>query len=130
MKILVAPLNWGLGHATRCIPIVRHYLAQGDEVVLAGDGESLLLLRKRFPELRAIDLPSLELHYTSNSKQCGFYIHAICKLIRFTIADHYYLSKIIAIENFDLIISDNRFGLFARNTRSLYNTHQLYPFRP
>jgi UDP:flavonoid glycosyltransferase YjiC (YdhE family) len=73
MKILVAPLNWGLGHATRCIPIVRHYLAQGDEVVLAGDGESLLLLRKRFPELRAIDLPSLELHYTSNSKQCGFY---------------------------------------------------------
>lgn len=130
MKILVAPLNWGLGHATRCIPIIRHYLAQGDEVVLAGDGESLLLLRKRFPELRAIDLPSLELHYTSNSKQCGFYIHAICKLIRFTIADHYYLSKIIAIENFDLIISDNRFGLFARNTRSVYITHQLYPILP
>jgi hypothetical protein len=21
--ILIAPLNWGLGHATRCIPIIR-----------------------------------------------------------------------------------------------------------
>ena len=22
-NILVAPLNWGLGHATRCIPIIK-----------------------------------------------------------------------------------------------------------
>ena len=41
MKILIAPLNWGLGHATRCIPIIQYYLAQGDEVILGGDGDSL-----------------------------------------------------------------------------------------
>ena len=60
MKILIAPLNWGLGHATRSIPIIRHYLAKGDEVVLGGDGESILLLKQTFPDLRVIDLPSLE----------------------------------------------------------------------
>ena len=48
MKILIAPLNWGLGHATRSIPIIRHYLAKGDEVVLGGDGESILLLKHRY----------------------------------------------------------------------------------
>ena len=69
MKILIAPLNWGLGHATRCIPLIRQYMAQGHEVVLGGDGESLMLLRKTFPELRAIDLPSLELRYAENAKQ-------------------------------------------------------------
>ena len=126
MKILIAPLNWGLGHATRCIPLIRQYLEQGDEVVLGGDGESLLLLQRHFPQLRVIQLPSLELRYTANAQQRGFYLRAIPALLRFTIADHYYLHQQLAIEHFDLIISDNRFGLFTRQTRCVYITHQLY----
>jgi predicted glycosyltransferase len=126
MKILIAPLNWGLGHATRCVPLVRQHLEQGDEVVLGGDGESLLLLQRHFPQLRVIHLPSLELRYTNNDQQRGFYLRAIPALLRFTIADHYYLRQQLAIEHFDLIISDNRFGLFTRQTRCVYITHQLY----
>jgi len=126
MKILIAPLNWGLGHATRCIPLIHRYLAAGDEVVLGGDGESMMLLRTTFPNLRCIDLPSLELQYTHNNAQRGFYLRAIPALIRFTIADHYYLRQQLAIEHFDLVISDNRFGLFSRQTRCVYMTHQLY----
>ena len=126
MKILIAPLNWGLGHATRCIPLIRQYLEQGDDVVLGGDGESLLLLQRHFPQLRVIQLPSLELRYAANDQQRGFYLRAIPALLRFTIADHYYLRQQLAIEHFDLIISDNRFGLFTRQTRCVYITHQLY----
>ncbi len=126
MKIFIAPLNWGLGHATRCIPLIRYYLAQGDEVVLGGDGKSLVLLRRHFPQLRVVDLPSLELRYTHNHQQRGFYLRAVPALIRFTIADHYYLRQRLAMEHFDLVISDNRFGLFTRQTRCAYITHQLY----
>ena len=129
MKILIAPINWGLGHATRCIPIIEHYLQQ-HEVVLAGDGDSLLLLRNRFPSLRTIDLPSLELRYSSNPHQWGFYFRAIFSLIRFTLADHYHLQEVLAREHFDLIISDNRFGLFSKDVQTVYITHQLYPILP
>lgn len=130
MKILVAPLNWGLGHATRCIPLIHQYMRQGDEVVLGGDGESLLLLRRRFPHLRVVDLPSLELSYDADPKQRAFYWRAIPALIRFTIADHYYLSQLLAREHFDRVISDNRFGLFSRDVHTVYITHQLYPILP
>ena len=130
MKILIAPLNWGLGHATRCIPLIRQYTAAGDEVVLGGDGDSIMLLRKTFPNLRCVDLPSLELRYTQNNEQRGFYLRAIPALIRFTIADHYYLRQLLAIEHFDLVISDNRFGLFSRDVHCTYITHQLYPILP
>lgn len=130
MKILIAPLNWGLGHATRCIPIIQYYLAQGDEVILGGDGDSLLLLKRTFPSLRCIDLPSLELRYATNTQQRGFYLRALWALTRFTIADHYYLGRALAIEHIDLIISDNRFGCFSRDVRSVYITHQLYPILP
>ena len=130
MKILIAPLNWGLGHATRCIPIIEHYLQQGHQVILAGDGDSLLLLQQRFPSLTSIDFPPLKLHYTSNPHQLGFYIRAIFSLIRATLADHYHLQQLLAREHFDLIISDNRFGLYTRDTQSIYITHQLYPILP
>lgn len=130
MKILIAPLNWGLGHATRCIPLIRQYLTAGDEVVIAGDGDSLRLLRKHFPDLRSIDLPSLELRYTQNKAQRGFYLRAIPTLVRHAIGNRYYLHKQLAIEHFDLVISDNRFGFFTRQTRCVYITHQLYVILP
>ena len=50
-KILVAPLNWGLGHATRCIPIINALISDGFEPVLASDGAALALLKKEFPNL-------------------------------------------------------------------------------
>ena len=37
-RVLVAPLDWGLGHATRCIPVIRELQAAGAEVWLAGEG--------------------------------------------------------------------------------------------
>lgn len=130
MKILIAPLNWGLGHATRCIPLIRQYMANGDEVVLGGDGDSLLLLHRTFPELRIINLPSLELCYDKDFKQRKFYWRSMPILLRSAIADHYYLRQFLAIERFDLVISDNRFGFFSRDVRCVYITHQLYPILP
>lgn len=126
MKILLAPLNWGLGHATRCIPLVRQFLEQGNEVVLAGDGDSLLLLQRHFPTLRTITFPSLELRYTENNQQRGFYLRALPQLLRYAMANSYYLHQQLAIEHFDLIVSDNRLGFYSRQVRSVYITHQLY----
>ena len=130
MKILIAPLNWGLGHATRCIPIIRQYLDLGNEVVLGGDGDSLLLLHRTFPKLRVINFPSLELCYDEGAKQRKFYWRSIPVLLRSAIADHYYLRQTLAIEQFDLVISDNRFGFFSKDVRCVYITHQLYPILP
>ena len=130
MKILIAPLNWGLGHAARCIPLIHSYLSKGDEVVLGGDGDSLLLLRRTFPDLRVVDLPSLELRYDDDPQQRSFYWRAIPLLIRFTLADRYYLRQVLAREEFEMVISDNRFGLFSRDIHSVYITHQLYPILP
>ena len=130
MKILIAPLNWGLGHATRCIPLIRQYLSDGNDVVLGGDGDSLLLLRRTFPELRVVQLPSLNLRYDADPRQRAFYWRAIPVLLRAAIADRYRLKQLLAIENFDLVISDNRFGFFSRDVRCVYITHQLYPILP
>lgn len=130
MKVLVAPLNWGLGHASRCIPLIRHYLVQGDEVVLGGDGESLLLLRRHFPTLRVLPLGALRLMYSKRNSQVWAMVRALPKIVGFSVQDHRLLRRYEAEVKFDLVISDNRFGLWTSGTRCVYITHQLRIFLP
>ena len=130
MKILVAPLNWGLGHATRCIPLIRQWLEEGHEVVLGGDGDSLLLLRKTFPRLRYVELAPLQLRYSRGKRQVGAMLVALPKLILWAIKDHYFLRSVLHTEPFDRVVSDNRFGLYAPQAECIYMTHQLHIFFP
>lgn len=125
MKILIAPLNWGLGHATRCLPLIVRHLRAGDDVVLAGDGESGLLLRKHFPGLRYIPLPELNLRYSKGRSQIGAVAQMIPKILVWSAADHKTLEQLLRRESFDLVISDNRPGLYSRRCRCAYITHQL-----
>ena len=67
-RILIAPLNWGLGHATRCIPIIQALLDHNFVPVIASDGAALTLLRKEFPNLSSIELPAYNIIYAKNSK--------------------------------------------------------------
>lgn len=140
MKILIAPLNWGLGHATRCASLIRQYLNEGHEVVLAGDGDSLVWLKREFGELRSLTLAPLSLHYGQGKRQVFAMVCALPQLIRWAIMDHAMLRDIAAIEHFDLIISDNRFGFYLSkstndahqsvnnnysSTKTVYITHQI-----
>ena len=126
MKILVAPLNWGLGHASRCVPLVQRLLDEDHEVVLGGDGDSLTLLRKHFPKLRYTYLAPLNLRYSAGHRQVWTMIKAMPKLIIWSIKDHAFLDAILREESFDQVISDNRFGLYNKHVESIYVTHQLH----
>ena len=126
MKVLVAPLNWGLGHAARCVPLVNRFIAQGNEVVLGGDGESLVLLQKHFPTLPVVRLADLSLSYSAGGSQVGAMLRALPKIVRAAWADHRLLGELLDREPFDLVVSDNRFGLFSQRTRCVYVTHQLH----
>lgn len=125
VKVLIAPLNWGLGHASRSIDLIYRHLHDGDEVVLAGDGASLTLLRNHFPTLRYYPLAPLDLHYSEGRSQVWAMMKALPALLRFSVVDYCLLQSILEREPFDLVISDNRFGLHSRRTRCVYITHQL-----
>ena len=126
MKYLVAPLNWGLGHASRCVPLVRRFLDEGHEVILGGDGESLMLLRKHFPKLRYVYLAPLNLRYSKGKRQVFAMLCALPQLISWAFKDHVLLKAVLREEHFDKVISDNRFGLYCKDVNCVYMTHQLH----
>ena len=124
-KVLVCPLNWGLGHATRCVPIIREQLAAGKEVVIGADGFPLEFLRQEFPALRILELPSYPIRYSKGKSQVFAMLCFLPVLLKGICRENYWLKKLLEKEHFDVVISDNRFGLWNRDIHSIYITHQL-----
>src|SRR5205814_3403056 len=63
-RILVAPLDWGLGHATRCIPIIKELLQNNCDVWLAGNETQRSLLQAEFADLPFLSLPGWGITYS------------------------------------------------------------------
>ncbi len=124
-RILIAPLNWGLGHASRCIPIIDFCLKKGHEVLIGGNGESLELLKKEFPEVSVIEFPSFEIKYYSFIGFQFSIVSQLPKLFAYLRKEKLFTEKIIESKKVDLIISDNRYGLHSKLVPSAIITHQL-----
>lgn len=128
-KILVAPLDWGLGHATRCIPLIRGLEKEQFEPVLAGDGASFKLLRKEFPHLKNFQLPSYNIKYSKDPRFLKLKLAAQAPHIAKTISEERRITdKLVTEEKLSGIISDNRWGTFSSEVPSVFITHQINVF--
>lgn len=124
--ILVAPLNWGLGHATRCIPIIKALQENNFIPIIASDGVALALLRKEFPYIQTLELPSYHIEYAKNGKNFKWkLIKNLPKMITAILDEKKIVNSWIRKHGIDGIISDNRLGVFSRKIPSVFITHQL-----
>jgi len=123
--ILVSPLNWGLGHASRVIPIIQLLLENEFKVIVASSGESEKLLHKEFPNLQFIHLPNYKIKYSRRNSQVLTMFSLLPKILFCSIIEHFKLKKIVSKNKIDIVIADNRFGLWNRNVYSIFITHQL-----
>lgn len=132
MRILYGVCSWGLGHATRSLPIINKLMDEGNELTLISTGRSLELLKLELKDKASyIDLEDYPLPYTEKSK---VFLLKFCfyspKLIKSIIEEHKKIMKILDKNKFDIIISDNRYGVFHRNIPSFFVTHQLRIIAP
>ncbi|SJZ66812.1 glycosyltransferase [Sediminibacterium ginsengisoli] len=125
-KVLVAPLDWGLGHATRCIPLIRALTASGYEVLVAAEGAQEELLRREFPELQFMYLAGYRVKYSKARWSLPFVLMKQAPYILKIIAkEQAWLKQTIKEHNISLVISDNRYGLYSDSIPAVFITHQL-----
>jgi uncharacterized protein (TIGR00661 family) len=123
-KILITPLDWGLGHATRCIPIIRLLHSSGHVVILAGSGASLDLLQEEFPALSVIQLPAYNPEYPKGNGMTWKMSLQIPKFLKAIRNEHRVIEKVVVEKKIDLVISDNRYGCWSSRVTSVFVTHQ------
>ena len=125
-RILVAPLNWGIGHATRCIPIINALIEQNFEPIIASDGAALALLKKEFKQVVFIELPAYNVTYSKSKSSFKWRLfRQLPKIKKAILKEHLAIKKIVHDYAIEGIISDNRMGVYSSKIPSVFITHQL-----
>ena len=127
VHILIAPLDWGLGHATRCIPIIKFLTSKGFPVVVAADGPIAGLLGREFPTVEILPLPGYGLVYSARGRWSNMLkiISQLPKILTSVKRENRWLDKLLKKKKIGLVISDCRFGLHHKDVRCVLLTHQL-----
>lgn len=125
-RVLIAPLDWGLGHVTRCIPVIEAFQHLGWDVIVATDGAGETLLRQEFPHLTIVPLRGYKVQYSNRRWTLGLKIASQAPKIMAAIKrEHRWLQQAINQYSIDLVVSDNRYGLYSDKVPCVFITHQL-----
>ncbi len=123
--ILIAPLDWGLGHATRCIPLIDLLSQKNHRVIIAGNGDSFFLLKEQYPNLTFYELPGYNISYAVGKNAAFQALLQTPKILKTISEENKAIAEIIKKEKIDLIISDNRYGVRNNNVKSVLICHQI-----
>ncbi|MDQ2752336.1 MAG: glycosyl transferase family 28 [Bacteroidota bacterium] len=127
LRVVVAPLDWGLGHATRCIPLIKSLLDAGCSVYVACNSTAQSLFLQEFSNLHILPLQGYNIRYTSSKRLFPFKILQQIPKILFSIwYENRWLHKAVKQYGFDFVVSDNRYGFYHKNKPSFFITHQLH----
>ncbi len=132
----ISPLNWGLGHCTRDIPIIEELLCRGHEVTVGTSGNALALLKRECPQCNFIEFKDYPAPYSDSRFFLPHFAAGIPALLRAIAQEKKRFDRILAENRFDLIISDNRMSVYSNKIPSYFISHQLrfsmprylYPF--
>ena len=123
-RVLITPLDWGFGHATRCIPIINELLKRKCEVLIAGSGDSLKLLTAEFPSLEYFSIHGYNPVYPRSGSMVWKMALQLPKFFKTIHAEHATIERLVRKKHIDLVISDNRYGCWSSLVPCIFITHQ------
>ncbi len=129
-KVLVCPLDWGLGHATRCVPVVAALQKKGADIRIASSGNALHFLRQEFPSLPFFELSAYDPQYSATASMPLKIMSQLPKFIKVVEKEHQQTEEIVRDHKIDIVISDNRYGCWSSNAKSIFITHQANLLMP
>ncbi len=124
-NVLICPLDWGLGHACRCVPVIRAFIAAGANVIIAADHRPLAFLQKEFPALQFVKFPAYQISYQRKGSLMLKFLGIMPQLLKSIFNEHKLIDKLIDEYKIDLVFSDNRFGLWNKKVKCIFMTHQV-----
>lgn len=123
--VVFAPLNWGLGHATRLLPLIKSYQKKGWKVLVASDGDALKLIQKDCPDIETYDIQSKPLAYSKYKFLIAHLFLLVPRFLKNIKKDRLFLQQLSQNVEIDLIVSDNRYGFRQDKIKSIFISHQL-----
>ena len=132
MKIIYGVCSWGLGHATRSLPVIRKLLEENNQLTIISNGRSLDLLKKELVgDIIYVDIKDYPMLLSENSRQfmakSVIYWPTFIKSIQQGFKQ---CKKMLEKEKYDKIISDGRYDIYSRKIPSFFISHQIRIMNP
>jgi UDP-N-acetylglucosamine transferase subunit ALG13 len=126
LRILVCPLDWGMGHTTRCVPLINHIQESGHTAVFAGNSWQRHYITETFGTIETIDRTGYEVRYSKHRHGFMFTLFSqLPRLLKTIKEEHDWLQQTVDNQKIDGIISDNRYGLYHDRVPAVFMTHQV-----
>ena len=124
-RILLSPLNWGMGHISRCIPLIDMLLKNNNTLIVAASIDQQEIFTQYFPKLEYITHSGYPFKFGKRgnfSLDLAVRFHALRKRLKLEKKEvKTYIEKF----DFDILISDHRYGFCSDSIFSILLTHQL-----
>lgn len=124
-RILICPLNWGIGHATRMVAYAKQLECTGNIISVMGASEVLDVFKEEMPNVQRIPFIDIKVRYAHSDKIVRKIVMHMPLYLFSAIREHWALQRLLRHYDFDIIISDNRPALWSPRIDSYYITHQL-----
>lgn len=132
MKIIYAACSWGLGHATRSLPVIRRLIQEDNELTIISSGRSLDVLKKEVgDDASYVDIVDYPMLLSENARQfmakAVIYWPLFLKRIESGLLQ---LNKILCKSKYDVIVSDGRYDMYNKDIPSFFISHQMRIMNP
>jgi uncharacterized protein (TIGR00661 family) len=132
MKIIYGVCSWGLGHATRSLPVIRKLIDENNKVTVISHGRSLELLRKELGDnAKYVEIRDYPMLLSENSRQfmakSMVYWPTFLHRINMGLSR---LTKMLKHQKYDRIISDARYDIYSKKIPSFFISHQIRIMNP
>ncbi|HKC69446.1 MAG TPA: glycosyltransferase [Bacteroidia bacterium] len=124
-KIVLAPLDWGMGHAARCVPLLKKLQQQQNSIVIACTTQQQKFLEQEISGVEFVNLFGYNMHY---AKVVPLWFKILMQLPKLSVVvkkENKWLATYLKNNKTDVVISDNRFGFYNESVESIFITHQL-----
>ncbi len=124
-QILISPLNWGMGHVSRCIPLIDLFLKNENTVFVACNAEQKRILIQYFPHLKFINHDGYPFKFGRNGNFALDLAKQFLPLRSRMKKEKNEVDYLVNLHNIDIVVSDHRYGFRSDAAHSILLCHQL-----
>ena len=123
-KIIFSPLNWGMGHVSRSLPILEQLLRQNNVITVFCSAPQEAIYASYFNKLHFIRHDSYSFSFSSEGFKLAKFIRQLPSLIRQHVEERNRINQYLRSNPTDYVISDQRYGFRGNSGYSIFITHQ------
>ncbi|GAB5416237.1 MAG: glycosyltransferase [Crocinitomicaceae bacterium] len=125
-KVLLSPLNWGMGHVSRTIGLIHQFISQGNTLVLACDDFQSEVYRSYFPEIIIVEHKGYPFDFGGKGNfawDLGKNLSALKVRMK---QEQLEVEAFVKEYDIEVVLSDHRYGFFSKQVTSVFLTHQYH----